>query len=262
MPTQEVAFIHAATAEGLWQLLDDIDTADDIIKPHDLESHRAFRSRVLDFAKRRHGFLKSDGHKLTWPGAVQEPAPKSAYTFESIPEYAPLLADKYEDLKLGIEASVAGAGFQSRYALDHGNLLSGISALYADSLATLPPMELLLSCPVCHARHIDVGEFAKKPHHTHACQGCGNVWRPAKEPTVGVQYLSGYKNAPTGQELVGKRVRVLTPHSPLFGPEPPLGATHFVTRFDGPYFNANEERYHVSMGTGELRLRRDEFEAL
>ncbi len=38
------------------------------------------------------------------------------------------------------------------------------------------------------------GEFATKPHHTHACQSCGMVWRPAIGPTVGVQFLPGFKN--------------------------------------------------------------------
>lgn len=56
------------------------------------------------------------------------------------------------------------------------------------------PIQMLLWCPECGARHIDLGEFAAKPHHTHACQGCGMVWRPAVVPTVGVCFLPGYKN--------------------------------------------------------------------
>lgn len=62
---------------------------------------------------------------------------------------------------------------------------------------------MLLWCPGCGARHIDVGEFATKPHHTHACQACGMCWRPAVVNTVGVQFLPGFKDAmpskpPTG----------------------------------------------------------------
>ena len=49
-------------------------------------------------------------------------------------------------------------------------------------------------CPLCHARHVDAGEFVTKPHHTHACQACGMVWRPAVVPTVGVQFLPGFKD--------------------------------------------------------------------
>lgn len=53
---------------------------------------------------------------------------------------------------------------------------------------------MLLWCPECHKRHIDLGEFETKEHHTHACQFCGHVWRPAIVPTKGVQFLPGFKN--------------------------------------------------------------------
>jgi uncharacterized Zn finger protein len=53
---------------------------------------------------------------------------------------------------------------------------------------------MLLWCPECGKRHLDEGEFATKRHHTHACQHCGHVWRPAVEATVGVQFLPGFKN--------------------------------------------------------------------
>ena len=56
------------------------------------------------------------------------------------------------------------------------------------------PIPMLLTCPICGWRHIDEGEFATKPHHTHACQICGTVWRPAIVPTCGVQFLPGFKN--------------------------------------------------------------------
>lgn len=51
-----------------------------------------------------------------------------------------------------------------------------------------------LNCPECGELHIDEGEFATKPHHTHACQHCGMVWRPALVNTVGVRFLPGFKN--------------------------------------------------------------------
>lgn len=60
-------------------------------------------------------------------------------------------------------------------------------------VAVRTPAPLILFCPNGH-RHIDEGEFATKPHHTHACQTCGIVWRPALIDTVGVQFLPGYKN--------------------------------------------------------------------
>jgi len=58
------------------------------------------------------------------------------------------------------------------------------------------PIPMLIWCPMCKERHIDRGEFATKPHHTHSCQGCGLTWRPAVVPTVGVQYLPGFKDEP------------------------------------------------------------------
>jgi transcription elongation factor Elf1 len=59
---------------------------------------------------------------------------------------------------------------------------------------------MLLTCPACGERHIDEGDFAEKAHHTHACQGCGMVWRPAKVNTHGVRFLPGYSNAATDTE--------------------------------------------------------------
>ncbi len=58
------------------------------------------------------------------------------------------------------------------------------------------PLPMILTCPSCGVRHIDKGLFATEVHHTHACQGCGMVWRPAVAPTVGVQFLPGYKDEP------------------------------------------------------------------
>lgn len=56
------------------------------------------------------------------------------------------------------------------------------------------PIPMVLHCPECKTRHIDEGEFATKPHHTHSCQKCGLTWRPAVVKTVGVRFLPGFKN--------------------------------------------------------------------
>ena len=56
------------------------------------------------------------------------------------------------------------------------------------------PIPMLMWCPECGERHVDIGEFATKPHHTHACQHCGHCWRPAIGATIGVQFLPGFKN--------------------------------------------------------------------
>lgn len=52
-------------------------------------------------------------------------------------------------------------------------------------------------CPMCHTQHIDEGEWATRPHHTHSCQTCGHTWRPAVVCTTGVQFLPGFKNTAT-----------------------------------------------------------------
>lgn len=52
---------------------------------------------------------------------------------------------------------------------------------------------MILNCPACGERHVDSGRWEKIVHSIHACQHCGLVWRPAKVPTVGVQFLPGCK---------------------------------------------------------------------
>ena len=58
----------------------------------------------------------------------------------------------------------------------------------------MKPLPIRIHCPECHQLHIDEGDFAATPHTSHACQHCGNVWRPAVKPTVGVRFLPGFKN--------------------------------------------------------------------
>lgn len=57
-----------------------------------------------------------------------------------------------------------------------------------------PTIPMRITCPECSELHLDEGEFATKPHHTHSCQGCGLTWRPALGATVGVRFLPGFKN--------------------------------------------------------------------
>jgi hypothetical protein len=56
-------------AKALWQLLDDIDTADDACRGHD----PAFRERTRELVKRRHAILSSDGYALSVPSAALTP---------------------------------------------------------------------------------------------------------------------------------------------------------------------------------------------
>ena len=53
------------------------------------------------------------------------------------------------------------------------------------------PIPMILHCPSCGLKHIDraSGTWAKLPHRSHLCEGCGSVWRPADVPTVGVEAI-------------------------------------------------------------------------
>lgn len=73
-------------------------------------------------------------------------------------------------------------------------MVLALNKFFSAPEVSMAPVPMLLACPTCGLRHIDEGEFATKEHHTHACQGCGMVWRPALVPTCGVQFLPGFKN--------------------------------------------------------------------
>lgn len=73
----------------------------------------------------------------------------------------------------------------------------GLPAMFCTGHAKtleISPIPMYLTCPKCGERHIDEGEFATRPHHTHSCQSCGLTWRPAVICTVGVQFLPGFKS--------------------------------------------------------------------
>lgn len=61
-------------------------------------------------------------------------------------------------------------------------------------LADRPPRPMILFCPDCGEQHIDKPEpengWHNPPHKTHLCHGCGNLWRPSAEPTVGVAAIT------------------------------------------------------------------------
>lgn len=64
--------------------------------------------------------------------------------------------------------------------------------LVRDHVRDDTPVPMLLWCPQCGERHLDLGDFARRPHRTHVCQDCGMTWRPALVATVGVQFLPGH----------------------------------------------------------------------
>lgn len=105
-------------------------------------------------------------------------------------------SQKLRDAEMRLMQAVGDA---ERYKLHNEHLQRERAAREAvdrlkSATSTTAPLPMLLVCPSCSERHIDDGEFAVNPHHTHACQACGMVWRPAIEPTIGVQFLPGFKN--------------------------------------------------------------------
>ena len=52
------------------------------------------------------------------------------------------------------------------------------------------PIPMILPCPKCGKLHVDLEEWATKPHRTHLCSFCGHEFRPALVATVGVARLS------------------------------------------------------------------------
>ena len=51
-------------AQALWQLLDNIDSASDAIKPSDLEGYQRYYRRAMELASLRHQYFVSDGYSL------------------------------------------------------------------------------------------------------------------------------------------------------------------------------------------------------
>ncbi len=70
------------------------------------------------------------------------------------------------------------------------------------------PIPMRLKCEVCGELHIDEGEYATNPHHTHSCQHCGCTWRPALVPTVGVRFLPGFKNEKLQWKILGEKEEI------------------------------------------------------
>lgn len=64
---------YKEAAEKLWSILDDIDTASDMIKPTSLEGYKAFYRYAMKQVGARSKILESrDGYTLVWPDCSDE----------------------------------------------------------------------------------------------------------------------------------------------------------------------------------------------
>jgi hypothetical protein len=74
--------------------------------------------------------------------------------------------------------------------MEYDNVIRELNRAYLEiSELKSRSIRMRLICPECFELHIDEGESATKPHHTHQCAECGMTWRPAVENTVGVRFL-------------------------------------------------------------------------
>lgn len=124
-----------------------------------------------------------------------------------LPGEGGVLAGLLEDRKFDVVKVFAIPGEADDFVREQGaSILQGSpGAVWVDEVEMVEaprcegePTPMLLWCPSCKERHVDEGEWTLKKHHTHACQHCGMVWRPAIVHTVGVQFLPGFKNEPHG----------------------------------------------------------------
>jgi rubredoxin len=116
--------------------------------------------------------------------------------------------DTYASQREAVDAAIVATeklyGHQIRRAKELGaEILSNLARVAGSQPGD--PVPMVLHCPECGARHVDAGEFAARSHHTHACQSCGFVWRPAVVATVGVQFLPGFRDAVSFPSVPGAK---------------------------------------------------------
>lgn len=241
---QRRASLWEQRAARLWQLLDDIDTLGDSLRP----PRNTYFRRVNAIARKRVDVLHSDGYTLRLPlggseGRIAELETEVRRGRELITRDRTGLAEGLNAVRKLLKGFrwLGDPGDWSSYSNEERSIetlrremascitqaeeLCG-KALYASGaradssfhdgphVPAAPedkpaPVPMILYCPMCTERHIDEGEFETKVHHTHSCQSCGHTWRPAVVPTVGVMYLPGFKNesgTALSDEELGRRL--------------------------------------------------------
>ena len=69
-------------------------------------------------------------------------------------------------------------------------------AMSASECKCTIPQENVI-CPRCFHPHIDLDEWAIKPHKTHLCQHCGNLFEGTYKAVSNPSFTSGFLNAET-----------------------------------------------------------------
>lgn len=63
---------------------------------------------------------------------------------------------------------------------DHGVELR-INSWREFGIFKIPIKDICTDCPECGLNHVDEGVWAKRPHKTHLCSGCGATWVPVQD---------------------------------------------------------------------------------
>ena len=75
-------------AEKLWDMLDDIDTLGDRLRPSFKENYKEYFNKVQEILRKRHEILMSDGQKLYTPEEWEQ-----KYPFKRMEKDKPTLRD-------------------------------------------------------------------------------------------------------------------------------------------------------------------------
>jgi hypothetical protein len=136
------------------------------------------------------GFLHSRGWRMDHDRESGAPAYRDKKAYEMHPQ--PLWA--LENIRSALNVVNDPRAIVNAVLDTRAKLRAATQALESLSNVEAQPIPMLLWCPECGQRHIDIPPFDTKLHHTHACQHCGMVWRPAICNTKGVVFLPGFKN--------------------------------------------------------------------
>lgn len=100
------------------------------------------------------------------------------------------------------------AAFGLAYIVGHSRISLPFRLLLARPAG---PSRAVFFCPKCAAKHIDLGEWATRPHHTHLCQKCGHTFDVVIEftrwggpnPPPGMSFVYHHVAEGTGERVFG-----------------------------------------------------------
>jgi hypothetical protein len=150
------------------------------------EVRSALEAKVRELELKLRAYLNAKEALENERDALQERVDELGSAFS---EGGSSVADKQEIERLRAELALTRTQVD-KYEMDG---LRDADAYSKQVSKLLAPIPMRMPCERCGRLHVDEGEFATKPHHTHECQHCGLTWRPALRNTVGVLFLSEHR---------------------------------------------------------------------